>query len=74
MCLYDKDVLPNTGYTVIGHERDAKSDPGQIDQKVIAGELDFRHEIELVLLEDLVQEFIGRTVFVQHKDRILKKL
>ena len=62
------------GDTVVGHKGDAKADVCQIQQQIIASELDFRHQIQLVLLEQVVEEFTGGTFAVQHQDRIIQQI
>lgn len=52
------------------NKSDAKSDPCEIDQKIVAAQLDFRNQIQLMLLEERMQKFTGCTFSVQHDDRI----
>ena len=47
----DKELLFVLWDTEIRHEGDSKADAGQVDQKVIAAELDLRDQIEMGLLE-----------------------
>ena len=54
----------------VGYEGDAKADAGQIDEQVIAGQLDFRYKVQLFLLEQAVKKFAGHADFVQHQQRI----
>lgn len=56
--------------TEVRHEGDAKSDVCQIDEQVIAAQLNLRYQIQLVLLEDLVEKFTGGAFPVQHQDGI----
>ena len=51
LCDMDLKEGSGTGQAVVWDESDAESDIRQIDQQVIAAQLDFRHQVELVLLE-----------------------
>ena len=68
--LDDKELVGVLCYTVVRNKSDAKSDPCEIDQKIITAQLDFRDQIQLMLLEERMQKFTGGTFFVQHDDRI----
>ena len=59
---------------VVRDKCDAKPDARQIDQKVIARQLDLWDEVQLMLLEYLMEKFVGRAVFVQHQDGIAQEL
>ena len=62
------------GYAVVRDEGDAETDAGKIDQEVVTAQFDFRDEVQLVLLEEVVQEFAGGAFAVEHHDRIIEKL
>ena len=47
---------------------------GQIYEKIIACQFNFRNKIKMMLLKDLMKKFICRAVFVQHKNRIAGQL
>ena len=66
--------FPFSADAVVRDECNAKPDARQIDQKVVACQLDLRDEIQLMLLENLMEEFVGRTVFIEHQNRITQKL
>ena len=68
--LDDKELVGILWYTVVRNKSDAKSDPCEIDQKIVAAQLDFRNQIQLMLLEERMQKFTGCTFSVQHDDRI----
>ena len=61
------------GYAVVRDKGDAETDAGKIDQEVVTAQFDLRDQIQLVLLEEVVQEFAGGAPFIQHEDRILKQ-
>lgn len=42
------------GYAVVRDEGDAETDAGKIDQEVVTAQFDFRDEVQLVLLEEVV--------------------
>ena len=46
---------------VVRHKRDAKADTRQVDQKIVAAKLNFRHEVELEPLKLAVQELTRGT-------------
>ena len=58
----------------IRHKGNTQADFGQIDQQIIAAQLNFRHQVKLMLLEHAVEKFAGGAFFVQHEDRIGLKL
>ncbi len=60
--------------TVVRHKRDAKADTRQVDQKIVAAKLNFRHEVELEPLKLAVQELTRRTLAVEHQNRVLQQL
>lgn len=60
--------------TVIRDECNTETDPCEINEQIVAGELDLRHEVQLMLLKEPVKEFVRGTVFIQHQDRIFEKL
>ena len=68
--LDDKELVGILWYTVVRNKSDAQSDPCEIDQKIVAAQLDFRNQIQLMLLEERMQKFTGCTFSVQHDDRI----
>ena len=47
--LDDKELVGILWYTVVRNKSDAKSDPCEIDQKIVAAQLDLRHQFKLVL-------------------------
>ena len=59
---------------VVRHKRDAKADTRQVDQKIVAAKLNFRHEVELEPLKLAVQELTRRTLAVEHQNRVLQQL
>ena len=60
--------------TVVRHKCDAKADTRQVDQKIVAAKLNFRHEVELEPLKLAVQELTRRTLAVEHQNRVLQQL
>ena len=50
--LDDKELVGILWYTVVRNKSDAKSDPCEIDQKIVAAQLDFRNQIQLMLLKE----------------------
>ena len=60
--------------TVVRHKRDAKADTRQVDQKIVAAKLNFRHEVELEPLKLAVQELTRRTFAVDHQNWVLQQL
>ena len=61
-------------YAVVRDEGDAETDAGKIDQEVVTAQLDFRDQIQLVLLEEVVQEFAGGAFPVEHHDRVVQEI
>lgn len=61
-------------YAVVRDEGDAETDAGKIDQEVVTAQFDFRDEIQLVLLEEVVQEFAGGAFAVEHHDRVFQEI
>ena len=59
---------------VVRHKRDAKADTRQVDQKIVAAKLNFRHEVELEPLKLAVQELTRRTLADEHQNRVLQQL
>ena len=51
LCVQHIDPVGPVRDTVIRNKCDSQTNAGQIDQKIIAGQFDFRNEVELVLLE-----------------------
>ena len=49
----------------------AEADAGQIQQQVVAAQFDLRHQIQLVLLKQLMQLFAGGSFSIQHQDRVI---
>ena len=62
------------GYAVVRDEGDAETDAGKIDQEVVTAQFDFRNEVQLVLLEEVVQEFAGGAFAVEHHDRVFQEI
>lgn len=62
LCLQHKEVFAVVTDAVIWDKGDAQADPGQVKQQIVAGQLDLRDKIQLMLLENLVQEFVRRAV------------
>ena len=60
--------------TIVRNKGDAKTNACQVDQQIVARQFNLGHKIQLVLLEYLVDKLIGRTVLIQHQDRIMQKL
>ena len=71
-CLYNEQPTRFVRDTVIWNTGNPEADTCQINQKVIAAQLDFRHKIQLMLLEKYMKEFAGCTFLIQHKNRILQ--
>ena len=61
----DEELRIVLGNAEIRHKGDAQADSGQVDEQIVAGELDFRHQVQLVFLEHLVKEFAGGALAVQ---------
>ena len=51
-----------------------QADTRQVDQKIVAAKLNFRHEVELEPLKLAVQELTRRTLAVEHQNRVLQQL
>ena len=62
------------GYAVVRDEGDAETDAGKIDQEVVTAQFDFRDEVQLVLLEEVVQKFAGGAFAVEHHDRVFQEV
>ena len=53
---------------------DAETDAGKINQEIVTAQFDFRDQIQLVLLEEVVQEFAGGAFTVEHHDRVIQEI
>ena len=62
------------GDAVVRDKGDAETDAGKIDQEIVAAQFDFRDQIQLVLLEEVVQEFAGGAFPVEHHDRVVQEI
>ena len=62
------------GYAVVRDKGDAETDAGKINQEVVTAQFDFRDQIQLVLLEEVVQEFAGGAFPVEHHDRVVQEI
>lgn len=62
------------GYAVVRDKGDAETDAGKIDQEVVTAQFDLRDQIQLVLLEEVVQEFAGGAFPVEHHDRVVQEI
>ena len=71
---HNEKVVGFARNTVVRDKRDPKSDTCKVNEQVIAAQLNFRHEVKLVLLKQTVEEFACRTFAVQHQDRVLEQL
>ena len=69
-----KQVRRSPRQTVIRHKSDSETDGGQIQQEIVAAQLDFRHQIQLMLLKKIVQVLAGGTLAGQHENGIVQKL
>ena len=69
-CRIDPGHFPEDRYPA---QRQCQDRSGQINEQIIAGQFDFRHQIQLFLLEQTVEEFTGHALFIQHKDRVGQK-
>ena len=49
--LHDKQVIVWLLDAEIRDESDSQTDPGEIDEQIIAGQFDLRNEIQMMLLE-----------------------
>ena len=67
---YDKQVIVWLLDAEIRNESDPQTDPGEIDEQIVAGQFDLRNEIQMVLLEKSMQKFTGRAAFIQHQDQV----
>lgn len=72
--LHDKQVIVWLLDAEIRDESDPQTDPGEIDEQIVAGQFDLRNEIQMVLLEKSMQKFTGRAAFIQHQDRVFGEL
>lgn len=66
----DKQIFILFRDAEIRNECDAQANPGQIDEKVIAAEFDFRNQIQMGFLEHGMQELAGGAFSVQHQNRV----
>lgn len=62
------------GYAVVRDKGDAETDAGKINQEVVTAQFDFWDQIQLVLLEEVVQEFAGGAFPVEHHDRVVQEI
>ena len=63
LCLNHKKVRIIWWNAVVGKESDSQTDARQIDQKIIAAKLCFRHQIQVMLLEQIMEKFTGSAFF-----------
>lgn len=53
-----EQIAGMVGQAVIRHESNAQTNGCQVQQQIITGKLDFRHQIQLMLLEQGMQIFV----------------
>ena len=68
--IQDKKVFIIGRDTEVRYKSNAKTNTGQVNEQIITGKFNFRYQVQMAFLEDLVQEFTGGAFAVQHHDRV----
>ena len=55
---------------IVRNAGDTKTDTGKVNQKVITAQFNFRNQLQLMGEEEIVHEFAGGTLVIEHQQRI----
>ena len=55
---------------IVRNAGDTKTDTGKVNQKVITAQFNFRNQLQLMGKEEIVHEFTGGTLVIEHQQRI----
>jgi hypothetical protein len=55
---------------IVRNAGDTKTDTGKVNQKVITAQFNFRNQLQLMGKEEIVHEFAGGTLVIEHQQRI----